>query len=68
MNSVIERTGAGSRRAFLRNVSAVAAGVSMPAVLPAWVRGVEGVPAPSNRITMGLIGKGLMGSGTVPGR
>ena len=63
MNSVIERTGAGSRRAFLRNVSAVAAGVSMPAVLPAWVRGAEGAPAPSNRITMGLIGKGLMGSG-----
>ena len=37
------------------------AGVMTPAFLPGWVRGAEGLPAPSNRITMGLIGRGISG-------
>ncbi len=51
------------RRAFLRS-GAAAAGLSFaPFLLPAAVRAAEERPAPSNRIQVGLIGKGVMGSG-----
>jgi len=44
-----------SRRAFLSSVASAAA---VPLVLPRTVLGAEERPAPSNRITMGLIGCG----------
>ncbi|AKJ64386.1 Gfo/Idh/MocA family protein [Kiritimatiella glycovorans] len=45
-----------ARRAFLRS----AAALSSPLILP---RGVRGMPAPSNRITVGFIGLGRHGFG-----
>ena len=49
-----------SRRGFLKMVAAAAAA---PYVIPAWARGAEGRPAPSNRVAMACIGLG--GRGTV---
>jgi len=53
------------RREFLAQ-GAVAAGLlAAPAVLPSWLRaGEAGVPA-TERVTVGLIGRGAMGSGHV---
>ncbi len=52
-----------SRRGFLRE-SAVAAGAfAAPAISPASALGADGNVAPSNRITVGLIGRGIMGRG-----
>lgn len=52
-------TPATSRRQFLRH----AAGVALfPAIIPARALGLNGTPAPSNRITIGMIGVG--GHGT----
>ena len=46
------------RRAFLRRAAALAA---MPAIVPASAIGAGGRPAPSDRITLGMIGLGSMG-------
>lgn len=51
-----------SRRHFL---SATAATLILPTILPASVFGKEGRPAPSGRITMGIIGCGGMGNGNL---
>ncbi|MEN6574822.1 MAG: Gfo/Idh/MocA family oxidoreductase [Phycisphaerales bacterium] len=49
-----------SRRDFLRSSAAVGAGLALPAIVPASVFGAE---APSERITVGCIGVGRMGTG-----
>ncbi|MEN6425361.1 MAG: Gfo/Idh/MocA family oxidoreductase [Phycisphaerales bacterium] len=49
-----------SRRDFLRSSAAVGAGLALPAIVPASVFGAE---APSERITVGSIGVGRMGTG-----
>lgn len=49
-----------TRRGF---VGATASALSMPWILPASARGADGAVAPSNRITVGLIGRGCMGRG-----
>ena len=51
-----------TRRAFLRR-SATASLLAVPWIIPASVRGANGAVAPSERINVGLIGRGAMGSG-----
>ena len=51
-----------TRRAFLRR-SAAASLLAAPWVIPASVLGGDGAVAPSERINVGLIGRGAMGSG-----
>ena len=50
-----------SRRAMLKRTAAAA--VAAPLVIPAAALGKDGATAPSNRITVGLIGAGMMGRG-----
>jgi len=52
-----------SRRGFLRGAAAVSAALAAPWVLSPAARGAGGAVAPSNRLAVGLIGKGRMGSG-----
>jgi len=56
-----------SRRSFLKKASAIAAGavgaVSVPWTIPGSALGLDGNVAPSERITMGLIGCGSHGLG-----
>lgn len=47
-----------TRRKFIASLAAVA-----PQIIPAAARGAHGTVAPSNRITLGLIGLGTMGAG-----
>ena len=49
-----------SRRDFLRSSAAAGAGLALPAIVPASVFGAE---APSERIAVGCIGVGRMGTG-----
>ena len=51
-----------TRRAFLVR-SAAASLLAVPWVIPASVRGGNGLIAPSERINVGLIGLGAMGNG-----
>ncbi|HWH71890.1 MAG TPA: Gfo/Idh/MocA family oxidoreductase, partial [Candidatus Sulfotelmatobacter sp.] len=51
------------RRTFLRRSLAAAGIAALPQFLPATVFGAEGTVPPSNRVTIGLIGRGAMGSG-----
>ncbi len=50
-----------SRRAMLKRTAAF--GVAAPMVIPSSVLGKDGATAPSNRITIGSIGVGMMGKG-----
>lgn len=52
-----------SRRAFLGRTIAAAGVAAFPQVIPGRALGAEGTVAPSNRVTVGLIGRGAMGSG-----
>lgn len=52
-----------TRRSFLGCTLAAAGAVSLPELIPARALGAEGAVAPGNRITVGLIGRGAMGSG-----
>ena len=54
-----------SRRSFLRTAAAAAGALGFPALIPAGARGADGRPAPSNRITVGCIGVGGMGTGNM---
>jgi hypothetical protein len=47
-----------SRREFLRSVASAAALAAAPTIIPARALGAEGNVAPSNRITVGMIGLG----------
>ncbi len=52
-----------TRRAMLKQTAAAAGSVAAPLVVPATVLGRDGGTAPSNRITVGSIGVGMMGRG-----
>ncbi len=49
-----------TRRRFLRRTGAL---IAAPWIIPASALGADGTTAPSNRITLGSIGTGLMGTG-----
>ncbi len=51
-----------SRRTFLKNTTALVALAAAPAIVPASVLGRGGQPAPSDRINLGIIGCGSMGT------
>lgn len=51
------------RRDFLRHGAAAAGILSAPWIIPASALGADGKVAPSQRVTVGLIGRGAMGSG-----
>lgn len=52
-----------TRRRLLSGAAAFSGAVAMPWVIPSTARGANGSVAPSEQITVGLIGKGIMGSG-----
>ena len=52
-----------SRRVFMGRTAAAAGVAAAPLLLPASARGVDGHTAPSNRITLGQIGHGMVGVG-----
>ncbi|MEW6357840.1 MAG: Gfo/Idh/MocA family oxidoreductase [Planctomycetota bacterium] len=53
-----------TRRSFLKSAAAVAAA---PCILPATALGAGDVPAPSERVTLGAVGVGHMGTGHLKG-
>ena len=53
-----------NRREFLGRSIAAGAAVGLPAIIPSTALGVDGV-APSNKITLGCIGVGSMGTGNM---
>jgi len=52
-----------TRREFLGRTAAFSGIVTMPWIVPSSARGADRNTAPSEQITVGLIGKGIMGSG-----
>jgi len=52
-----------SRRAFLARASLASGAVTLPWLIPASAHGADGTVPPSERINVGLIGRGLMGAG-----
>ena len=57
-----------NRRGFLRSATGMAAGaVVFPYVVPSSALGKAGSVAPSNRVAMGSIGVGSMGTGDMRG-
>ncbi len=50
-----------SRRSFLKITGAAGAAIAFPTFIPASALGRDGRPAPSERITMGVVGWGMMG-------
>jgi len=51
------------RREFLKRSAAAAGILAAPCFMPASARGADGSLSPNERITVGLIGRGAMGSG-----
>jgi len=57
-----------SRRRFMKTAGAVTAGaIGFPYIVPSSALGKAGTIAPSNRIVMGAIGVGDMGTGDMKG-
>ena len=57
-----------SRRLFLKNAASAALGtIALPTIIPSSVMGKDGAIAPSNRITLGAIGVGSMGTNDLQG-
>ncbi|MBE0542656.1 MAG: Gfo/Idh/MocA family oxidoreductase [Verrucomicrobia bacterium] len=52
-----------TRRKFIQRGLTAASVLALPTIIPASARGANGSVPPSERITVGLIGPGLMGSG-----
>lgn len=52
-----------TRRTFLHHSAVVAGGLAFPTIIPSSARGAAGAVPPSERITIGLIGKGVMANG-----
>ncbi|MHC4175117.1 MAG: Gfo/Idh/MocA family protein [Planctomycetota bacterium] len=63
MNSKVTDTRRITRRKFLSRTAVFSGTIAIPWFIPSSAHGTNGVPAPSNRITIGLIGHGLMGRG-----
>ncbi|HNT35142.1 MAG TPA: Gfo/Idh/MocA family oxidoreductase, partial [bacterium] len=62
------RTEFSGRRTFIKTSLAAVTGTMLaPTFIPARALGLEGRPAPSDRITLGFIGVGSMGSGNLRG-
>lgn len=55
-----------NRRSFLKTTAVAAAGLSFPTIIPASALGRDGRPAPSERVTLGLIGFGTIAHSTTP--
>jgi hypothetical protein len=51
------------RRRFLARTAAASGVLLLPSIIPAAVRGAAGAVAPSERVTVGVIGRGAMGAG-----
>ena len=56
-----ERSPGSTRRQFLRRTAAFAAAAAFPRVVPARALGAGGAVAPSERLTLGIIGLGKLG-------
>ncbi|RKY10404.1 MAG: gfo/Idh/MocA family oxidoreductase, partial [Planctomycetota bacterium] len=57
-----------SRRRFIKTATGVTAGaIGFPYIVPSSALGKAGLVAPSNRIVMGAIGVGSMGTGDMKG-
>src|SRR5512140_1749361 len=52
-----------SRRTFIGRTIAAAGIIAVPEIIPARALGADSAVAPSNRVSVGLIGRGAMGSG-----
>ncbi|MHC4595513.1 MAG: Gfo/Idh/MocA family protein [Planctomycetota bacterium] len=63
VNSKATNTSRITRRQFLSHTAVFSGTIAIPWFISSSVQGANGVPAPSNRITTGLIGHGLMGRG-----
>ena len=53
------------RRQFLKQMATVTGALSLPQIIPSSVLGQDGAKAPSNKITVGCIGVGGMGTGNM---
>ena len=56
-----------TRRQFLRRSAALSTAFAVPAIIPSTALGLGGSTAPSERITMGVIGSGLQGTSNMAG-
>jgi predicted dehydrogenase len=56
-----------TRRRFLQRTTSIAAVAAFPSIVPTSALGLDNTLAPSNRITLGFIGVGMMGRGHVRG-
>ncbi len=56
-----------TRRQFLKKTTALGAAIAAPTIIPASALGKGGITAPSERITMGVIGSGLQGTANMQG-
>ncbi|MBX3177178.1 MAG: Gfo/Idh/MocA family oxidoreductase [Candidatus Hydrogenedentes bacterium] len=56
-----------TRRQFLGKSAAIGAAFAAPAIIPSSALGLGGSTAPSERITMGVIGSGLQGTSNMTG-
>ena len=52
-----------TRRQLLRRTAAISGVVAAPWIIPSFARGSSGNAAPSERIAVGMIGRGIMGRG-----
>lgn len=52
-----------TRRNFLHKAAVISGTLAVPWFIPASARGADGFNAPSERLNVGLIGRGLMGNG-----
>ncbi|MCF6285591.1 MAG: Gfo/Idh/MocA family oxidoreductase, partial [Candidatus Hydrogenedentes bacterium] len=56
-----------TRRQFLKKTALLGAAMAAPTIIPASALGKDGATAPSERITMGIIGSGLQGTSNMQG-
>jgi predicted dehydrogenase len=55
------------RRGFLKRAGVAAGALALPTIIPSAVWGANGSITPSNRVALGLIGVGVMGTGHLGG-
>src|SRR5580658_1524449 len=63
MTKAVPSTAKLSRRNFLKVTGAAGAAIAFPTFIPASALGRDGRPAPSERITIGVVGWGMQGPG-----